>query len=77
MAATVTRRGQVTIPKRLRERLDIQPGSSVEFELSPNGRVAIFKVEPQSRAPDFTRFRGLLPQGPSTDDVMRLTRGEE
>ncbi len=33
MAATVTSKGQVTIPKRIREALGIKPGSRVEFFL--------------------------------------------
>ena len=33
MASRVTRKGQVTIPKRVREHLGIEPGSGVEFEL--------------------------------------------
>ena len=63
MAATVTRKGQVTIPKRLHERLGITPGSSAQFERSPNGRVAMFKVEGAPSMPNFEHLRGLLPEG--------------
>ena len=35
MPTTVTTKGQVTIPKKVREHLDIGPGSSVEFEAAP------------------------------------------
>ena len=38
MAVTVTRKGQVTIPKRVRDRLGINPGSQVDFELAEDGR---------------------------------------
>ncbi len=44
MAASVTRRGQVTIPKHVRERLAIVTGSAVAFGLAPDGRVVITKV---------------------------------
>jgi AbrB family looped-hinge helix DNA binding protein len=43
MAVTVTRKGQVTIPKPMRDRLGINPGSKVDFE-EPGamvGRVAL------------------------------------
>jgi AbrB family looped-hinge helix DNA binding protein len=33
MAVSVTSKGQVTIPKRVREALGITPGSKVEFDL--------------------------------------------
>ena len=33
MLSTVTDKGQVTLPKALRERLGIRPGSKVEFTL--------------------------------------------
>ena len=35
----ITSKGQVTIPKRLRDHLGLKPGSSVEFELGADGRV--------------------------------------
>jgi AbrB family looped-hinge helix DNA binding protein len=35
----ITTKGQVTIPKRLRDHLGLKPGSSVEFELAADGRV--------------------------------------
>ena len=33
MATTVTSKGQVTIPKRVRDALGVKAGSKVEFEL--------------------------------------------
>jgi AbrB family looped-hinge helix DNA binding protein len=47
----VTRKGQVTIPKPVRDRLGIRPGTQVEFTggrrswLSPSHRQAIDKAE--------------------------------
>ena len=35
----ITTKGQMTIPKRLRDHLGLKPGSSVEFELAADGRV--------------------------------------
>lgn len=45
MAATVTSKGQVTIPKPVRERLGIQPGNAVDFELAADGRIVLVKVD--------------------------------
>jgi AbrB family looped-hinge helix DNA binding protein len=37
MAVSVTSKGQVTIPKRVREALGITPGSKVDFDLEGGG----------------------------------------
>ena len=81
MSTTVTVKGQVTIPKRVREHLDIRPGSIVEFEPAPDGRVYIVKKgsrkaarRPPSR---FRAVRGAATVKLSTRQIMALTRGED
>jgi AbrB family looped-hinge helix DNA binding protein len=44
MAHQLTVKGQVTIPKRVRDHLGLKPGSGVEFELGPNGEVMLRKA---------------------------------
>ena len=39
-AVTVTRKGQVTIPKPVRDRLGINPGSKVDFGVAEDGRAS-------------------------------------
>ncbi len=39
--ATITSKGQVTIPKSVRDRLKIGPGDRLEFIVERNGRVSI------------------------------------
>ena len=77
MATTVTSKGQVTIPKPVRDRLGIHPGSAVDFEMGADGRVVLVKtghaVAPVSR---FEGLRGRAGAGMSTDEIMNLTRGE-
>jgi len=34
MTVTVTSKGQVTVPKQVRDRLGIKPGSKVDFEVA-------------------------------------------
>ena len=79
MAHQVTVKGQVTIPKRVREYLGIQPGSGVEFEVNPKGDVLLRKAgrsskhaRPRSR---FAALRGTRKTGMSTDEIMNLLRG--
>ena len=78
MSTRVTRKGQVTIPKPVRDRLNIQPGSAVDFELAADGRVILVKAgrKPAARRSAFARLRGSAGRGMSTDEIMALTRGE-
>ncbi len=79
----VTVKGQVTIPKPTRDRLGLKPGSRVEFEMDGRGRAFLVKAGPERDAPpDPDRFRHLMGratamEGMSTDDLMRLLRGDE
>ena len=79
MAHQVTVKGQVTIPKRVREYLGIRPGSGVEFEVGPQGDVLIRKAgKPSKRAHHRSRFaalRGTRKTGMSTEEIMDLLRG--
>ena len=43
MATTVTSKGQVTIPKRVRDYLGLKPGSSVEFRRVEDGNIVLEK----------------------------------
>lgn len=76
MPTTVTSKGQVTIPKPVRERLGIKPGNAVEFELAPDGRVVLLKVGARRPRSRFERLRGRAGKGLSTDEIMALTRGD-
>ena len=53
MAVSVTSKGQVTIPKRVREALGITPGSKVEFDVAGGGaRLKLVKRHIASRIED-------------------------
>jgi AbrB family looped-hinge helix DNA binding protein len=76
MSATVTSKGQITIPKRVRDLMGIKPGSQVDFERAEDGRVVLVKVGKRVRASRFARLRGHAGKGLSTDEIMAMTRGE-
>lgn len=76
MSTTVTSKGQVTIPKRVRDLLGIGPGSMIDFEHAPDGRVVLVKVEKKARPNRFARLRGHAGKGLSTAEIMAMTRGE-
>jgi AbrB family looped-hinge helix DNA binding protein len=72
----MTSKGQVTIPRRLREHLGLKAGSDIDFELTEDGRVFLKtrNPPPESR---FARLRGSAKLGMTTDEIMALTRGED
>ncbi len=73
----VTSKGQVTIPRNVRENMGILPSETeIEFLQDENGRWYLAKA----RASDKTssRFRTAHKKGTltlSTDEIMALTRG--
>ena len=81
MATTVTSKGQVTIPKSVRDLLGIVPGTAVDFDLTPDGQVVLRKTSqgrsrgrsPRSR---FAPLRGVATVKMTTDQILALTRGD-
>jgi len=76
MGTTVTSKGQVTIPKRVRDLLGIGPGSVIDFERAPDGRVVLVKIGKKGGPNRFARLRGHAGKGSRTAEIMALTRGE-
>ncbi|MGO9004497.1 MAG: AbrB/MazE/SpoVT family DNA-binding domain-containing protein [Beijerinckiaceae bacterium] len=74
--ATVTSKGQVTIPKQVRDLLGIGPGSTIDFKRGEDGRIILIKVDRKAQPNRFARLRGHAGKGLSTDEIMAMTRGE-
>ena len=77
MATRVTRKGQITIPKRIRDYLGIEPGSLVEFDVTQDGRIVLFNQDAAPRPSRFERIRGTATVKLTTDEIMALTRGDD
>ncbi len=80
MGNTLTVKGQVTIPKRVRDAMGLKPGDEVDFVVDARGEILLRRAGPPHPSdPDrFDRARGTLPipLGCSVDEYMRLIRGE-
>ena len=70
--STVTSKGQTTIPKDVRERLNLQPGDRLEFVIDEDGRVLVLPA-----SIDASALAGILkpPARPvSVEDMNRAIR---
>ena len=76
MLSTLTSKGQLTLPKPIRDRLHLRSGDRVQFVLLEDGRMELVPVT----AP-LTRLRGMLPAPPEPvsleqmDAAVRLRAG--
>jgi AbrB family looped-hinge helix DNA binding protein len=76
-ATTLTSKGQVTVPKSVRDFLGIGPGSKVTFELTPKGDVLLRPATKRAaRRSPFAKVRGSATVKMRTDEIMKLTRGD-
>jgi len=72
MRTTVSEKGQITVPKVLRERLGIRAGDQLDVS-EEGGRLVATKALPEDPV---ASVYGILNSPRSTDDVMRELRGE-
>lgn len=82
MATTLTSKGQVTIPKHIRDELQLLPGAAVEFAVNAAGEVVLQPHRPKRStrrtAKDrFDAVRGRADVRWNTDDLMKLLRTED
>jgi antitoxin PrlF len=79
MDSTMTTKGQVTIPKAMRDYLSLEPGDKVVFAYLEGGGI---RIEPAKRSharklpkSRFAALRGRASGDIRTDELMRLLRG--
>jgi AbrB family looped-hinge helix DNA binding protein len=72
MLSRVSEKGQVTVPKPLREQLDIRPGDELDF-VEENGRLVALK---STRQDPVDTVYGSVDLGRSTDEIIRELRGD-
>jgi antitoxin PrlF len=77
MATTVTSKGQVTIPKPVRDHLGIGPGSQIAFRRADDGSIILEKADGTKQPSRFAKVIGSAGPGLSTDEIMALLRGDD
>lgn len=77
MATTLTSKGQVTIPKKIRDALRLGPGSAVEFSVNDAGEIVVRKAGrqlPGAKRDRFASVRGSAQIKWRTSELMALLR---
>jgi len=74
MKALVTSKGQVTIPKKLREKFGIHPGAEIEFAATPGGVRLQKVVDRKERIAALGCLKDEL-AGRSVNELLRELRG--
>ena len=85
MSTRLTSKGQVTIPKRIRDEMQLLPGTSVEFSVNAAGEVVLHRARPANGArrrhgaarERFEAVRGRADVRWKTDELMKLLRPED
>lgn len=83
MSTTLTSKGQVTIPKRIRDELQLLPGMAVQFAVNAAGELVLQRPPPakggkRGAKPDrFEAARGIADIPWRTDELMKLLRSDD
>jgi AbrB family looped-hinge helix DNA binding protein len=75
----MTVKGQVTIPKKVRDALRLAPGDGVDFDVNQEGQIVVHKTgTTRTRKRDrFESVRGKAQIKWRTDELMALLRGAD
>jgi AbrB family looped-hinge helix DNA binding protein len=82
MSTHLTSKGQVTIPKHIRDALQLLPGAPVDFAVNADGDVVLQRAaqpkRPRSPRKDrFDAVRGRADVPWRTDELMKLLRSDD
>lgn len=77
MSTKVTTKGQVTIPKAVRDLLDLKPGSEVRFRYNDNRDIVLERADGERPPSKFRKLLGHAGPGPTTDEIMKMWRGDD
>ena len=70
MEATLSSKGQATIPKAVRERLEIKPGDRFKFFFHPDGVIILPKIST-------ARLKGMIPKPARPVSAEQIDRAIE
>lgn len=79
MSTTMTLKGQVTIPKHIRDSLGLKPGAQLDFAINSDGDVVLHRTDTSQphKADRFESVRGKADVKWRTQELMALLRGDD
>ena len=79
MPTKITSKGQVTVPKTIRDYLGLKTGSAVTFERLGSGEIVLRPTKPKAKlsVSAFAKLRGRATVRMKTEEIMALTRGDD
>jgi len=69
--ATLTAKGQFTLPKPIRQALGVDVGDKVAFKLHDDGQIRVSRADAEHQDPAITTFLNLLAQDIATGQHVR------
>ena len=72
MSTTLTIKGQITIPKQIRDALDLQPGCKLNFTYNDAGEVLLQKEELGNKTPKDKRAKSKEQRAKSSVNTNRF-----
>lgn len=75
MKALVTSKGQITIPKEIREQFDIEPGAEIDFTVTKDG-IRLRKVVNRSKQAKVFGCLKVELEGRSVNELLDDLRGK-
>ncbi len=72
LTTKVTTKGQITVPKPIREHLNLAKGDRIEFLIGPNGKVTLMPA-----TADVRKLKGLVPKPKKPVSVADMKRSIE
>ena len=76
MESAITSKGQVTIPKAIREYLRVRPGDRIKFFMHPDGTVVLLPKLPVTALRGLLRWRGRPVTLEEMDDAITAGASE-
>jgi AbrB family looped-hinge helix DNA binding protein len=74
----ITSKGTVTIPQEVRDKCGLLPNTEVEFHINRAGKAVLVPTKSGSTMSDWLKEVAGTAKGRfTTDEVMRMTRGED
>lgn len=76
MSETVRKGGEFILPERALKRLGVVPGMDVDIIDGAEGEIVLRKADTSKLDAALEKWSGFLENGPTTDEIMEISRGE-